>query len=202
MIQFDFGFLCACCFPYFRHISFALLCCYLSFSSFLSFSLVNGDFVAAAVLISWGGVLGKVSPSQMMVATVFEVCFYALNEKVTQNRNSRTRSRPWRRRNGEFSWIPPSCLSSLCPITFRFFFLLLSLFQIVAESLMALDMGGSMVIHTFGAYFGLGLTVFLTPKARGQGEEKSSKDKRVRGPIQSRTQAHEMIAWEEDCRVS
>eukprot|EP01017_Pseudomicrothorax_dubius_P034253 TRINITY_DN4674_c0_g1_i4.p1 TRINITY_DN4674_c0_g1~~TRINITY_DN4674_c0_g1_i4.p1 ORF type:complete len:484 (-),score=119.66 TRINITY_DN4674_c0_g1_i4:66-1517(-) len=44
--------------------------------------LMNCDFAVSTVLISYGGILGKVSPYQMIVITIFEVFFYALNENV------------------------------------------------------------------------------------------------------------------------
>jgi len=70
-------------------------------------SLIEGDFGAAAVLISFGAVLGKFNPVQMIVLTTIEMAFYSLN-----------------------SFIGTTYLK-------------------------AVDMGGSMYIHTFGAYFGL-----------------------------------------------
>lgn len=41
--------------------------------------LIEGDFAAGAVLISFGAVLGKVNPMQMLVMATFEIFFYALN---------------------------------------------------------------------------------------------------------------------------
>jgi len=72
-------------------------------------SLLFGDFCAAAVLITYGVVLGKVSPYQMMIITIFEVFFFVINE-----------------------WI--------------------------AVELGVTDIGGSMIVHMFGAYFGLALS--------------------------------------------
>uniref|UniRef100_UPI00398E70D9 ammonium transporter Rh type C-like 2 n=1 Tax=Pristiophorus japonicus TaxID=55135 RepID=UPI00398E70D9 len=80
-------------------------------------SLINADFCAASVLISFGAVLGKVSPVQLLIMSLFEVTLYAVNE-----------------------------------------FILLNV-------LGAKDAGGSMVIHVFGAYFGLVVTrVLYRPK--------------------------------------
>lgn len=70
-------------------------------------SMINADFCTGSVLISFGAVLGKTSPVQLLVMAVFEVVLFAVNE-----------------------------------------FILLT-------ALGAKDAGGSMTIHTFGAYFGL-----------------------------------------------
>jgi ammonium transporter Rh len=78
--------------------------------------LINADFAAGAVLISFGALLGKVSFTQMLLLTVLEVFFYTLNQAV--------------------------CLK-----------------------LAIADIGGSMVIHTFGAFFGLAASAVLTPSA-------------------------------------
>ncbi|CAH0513822.1 unnamed protein product [Peronospora belbahrii] len=75
--------------------------------------MINGDFAAAAVLISFGAVLGKTTPTQLVWMTFFEIIFYAINE------------------------------------------------YIVLEKLKVTDAGGSMVIHTFGAFFGLAVTIVL-----------------------------------------
>lgn len=78
--------------------------------------LIEGDFAAGAVLISFGAVLGKVNSMQMLVMSCFEVFFYSLN------------------------------------------------FRIGSDKLSAVDMGGSMYVHTFGAFFGLAVSKVITPK--------------------------------------
>ena len=70
-------------------------------------SLIIGDFGAAAVLITFGALLGKCDLPQLWVLATLEIIFYALNEGIC------------------------------------------------AGILQAVDMGGSMYVHTFGAYFGL-----------------------------------------------
>eukprot|EP01119_Soliformovum_irregulare_P025616 TRINITY_DN953_c0_g1_i1.p1 TRINITY_DN953_c0_g1~~TRINITY_DN953_c0_g1_i1.p1 ORF type:complete len:819 (-),score=301.90 TRINITY_DN953_c0_g1_i1:59-2515(-) len=81
--------------------------------------LIRADFSAGAVLISFGALLGKTSPLQMIAFTIIEIFFYSLNEEISLR-------------------------------------------------LGIADIGGSMVIHTFGAYFGLTASLFMTPKnARG-----------------------------------
>lgn len=70
-------------------------------------SMINADFCTGAVLISFGAVLGKASPVQLLIMTLFEVTLFGINE-----------------------------------------FIILSVLE-------AKDAGGSMTIHTFGAYFGL-----------------------------------------------
>ena len=44
--------------------------------------MINADFCTAAVLISFGAVLGKTSPLQLLVMTVLEEVFFALNEHI------------------------------------------------------------------------------------------------------------------------
>ncbi|XP_060258707.1 ammonium transporter Rh type B isoform X4 [Ovis aries] len=76
-------------------------------------SMINADFSAAAVLISFGAILGKTGPVQLLLMALLEVVLFGLNE-----------------------------------------FVLLSLLEVK-------DAGGSMTIHTFGAYFGLILSRVL-----------------------------------------
>lgn len=71
-------------------------------------SLITGDFAAGAVLITFGGCLGKVSPLQLLTIATIECIVYGANEVI-----------------GAAKWG-------------------------------AVDMGGSIFVHTFGAYFGLG----------------------------------------------
>ncbi|KAJ6240154.1 rh50 [Anaeramoeba flamelloides] len=79
-------------------------------------SLVEGMFGAAAVMISFGAVLGKTTPLQLLLIAFFEIIFYAFN-------------------------------------------IFISVFKIGL-----IDIGGSLIIHTFGAYFGIALTAVLTSR--------------------------------------
>ena len=73
-------------------------------------TLVLANFCVASVLIAFGGVLGKMSPFQLMAMALCQTFLYALNEAI--------------------------------------FF----------QEFEGTDAGGSIVIHTFGAYFGLTTT--------------------------------------------
>ena len=79
-------------------------------------SMVGSDFAAAAVLITFGAVLGKASPFQMIIIAFFEVMCYSANEAMN------------------------------------------------IYVLQAADIGGSMLIHTFGAYFGIAVSFVLYKK--------------------------------------
>jgi ammonium transporter Rh len=52
--------------------------------------LFNGDFAAAAALISFGAVLGKTSPAQTLVMVAIELVFYALNIQVHSHGAAKT----------------------------------------------------------------------------------------------------------------
>ncbi|XP_072107553.1 ammonium transporter Rh type A-like [Mobula birostris] len=70
-------------------------------------SLINADFSTATVLISFGAILGKTNPVQLLIMTLLEITIFAVNE------------------------------------------------HLVTGILKAKDVGASMTIHAFGAYFGL-----------------------------------------------
>jgi len=89
--------------------------------------LVVGDFSAATVLISFGAILGKCSPSQYLVMVIFEVVFEAIN------------------------------------------------FEIGTAKYKAVDIGGTMFIHTFGAYFGLAVTWMVSRPAAFDNKKNSSR---------------------------
>ncbi|XP_012692011.1 rh family, C glycoprotein a [Clupea harengus] len=76
-------------------------------------SLINADFCVAGCLIAYGAVLGKVSPVQLLVLTLFGVTLFAVEE------------------------------------------------YIILDLIHARDAGGSMVIHTFGGYYGLAISWVL-----------------------------------------
>lgn len=71
-------------------------------------TLIDANFAVAAFLISFGGLIGKINPSQLCVMTVFESFFYAMNKRI-----------------------------------------------ILTKWLDIQDAGGSIIIHMFGAIFGL-----------------------------------------------
>ena len=78
--------------------------------------MVLSDFAAAAVLITFGSLLGRTTPSQLLAIAFCEVIFYSLND-------------------------------ALNVYVFK-----------------AADVGGSMLIHTFGTYFGLACSICLYRK--------------------------------------
>ncbi|NXG23181.1 RHAG protein, partial [Grallaria varia] len=76
-------------------------------------SMINADFSTATALISFGAVLGKTTPIQMLILTILEITIFACNE------------------------------------------------HLVTGVLQATDVGASMTIHAFGAYFGLAVAWML-----------------------------------------
>jgi len=76
--------------------------------------LIDADFSAAAMLITYGAVLGKTTPLQMLIVTILETLFLRIN------------------------------------------------FCICAFIFGVADVGGSMVVHVFGAYFGLALSLVIS----------------------------------------
>lgn len=44
--------------------------------------MINADFCTGSVLISFGAVLGKTSPVQLLVMAIFEVTLFAVNEFI------------------------------------------------------------------------------------------------------------------------
>lgn len=76
-------------------------------------TLITSDFGAGAVLITFGALLGKVTPLQLFWIMISELIVYSFNE-----------------------WVG-------------------------AVKLEAVDMGGSMFVHSFGAYFGLACSLAM-----------------------------------------
>ncbi|NWH95192.1 RHAG protein, partial [Aegithalos caudatus] len=76
-------------------------------------SMINADFSTATALISFGALLGKTSPIQMLILTLLEITIFACNE------------------------------------------------HLVTKIFKATDVGASMTIHAFGAYFGLAAAFVL-----------------------------------------
>jgi len=84
---------------------------------------VEGDFGVATFLISFGGLIGKVNPAQLVVLVVLEAIFYNANAQFLM-----------------FNWLEVD------------------------------DAGGSIVIHMFGAYFGLAAAWVLGMPAKMEKE--------------------------------
>ncbi|XP_022107423.1 ammonium transporter Rh type B-like isoform X2 [Acanthaster planci] len=89
-------------------------------------SMLTADFTSAVVLISFGAVLGKTSPVQLIVMAFFEVVLALVNEHIG-----------------------------------------LEIFGTV-------DVGGSMFVHVFGAYFGLAVARVLARDATEDNENEGA----------------------------
>jgi len=89
-----------------------------------AYKLIDGDIAAAVVLISFGALLGRTNPAQLLVMCFFELMVWAVN------------------------------------------------FHICVEYLGIIDVGGSIVVHCFGAYFGLAAS-FIIGKPLRDDENKS-----------------------------
>jgi ammonium transporter Rh len=88
-------------------------------------SLMLGDFAAGAVLITYGGILGKTSPMQLLAIATMEVIFFTINENIGLKMGQH-------------------------------------------------DLGGSMVVHMFGAYFGMGCSIMMIDKNRKPSQANNS----------------------------
>ena len=87
--------------------------------------MVQYDFSTVAVLVTFGAVLGKTTPLQLIIMALLEVIFYSANQTLN------------------------------------------------SHILEAADVGRSLLIHTFGAYFGLSVSLILYKK-RAFEEDKTS----------------------------
>lgn len=47
--------------------------------------MINADFSTATVLISFGAVLGKTSPVQLLIMTILEITIFSINEHLVAN---------------------------------------------------------------------------------------------------------------------
>ena len=90
-------------------------------------SLMDGNFAAATVLISYGCIIGKASPSQLVIMTIIESLVFQVNRNM------------------------------ICVKEFN-----------------VEDAGGTILIHLFGAYFGLSVAAVLGKPNDPNGAETSS----------------------------
>jgi len=98
---------------------------------------INGDYAAAAVVISLGAVLGKASPTQLVWMAFFEVICFSVNRTL------------------------------------------------INSSFKAVDQGGAMYIHTFGAFFGLGFARAVLRRVSTEREEQLKADRNQHGVYHS-----------------
>jgi len=89
-------------------------------------NLIMGDFAAGCAMISFGAILGKSSPLELIFIAIMEMLFYGLNENIGVQK-----------------------------------------FKVV-------DMGGSIFVHTFGAYFGLAVSYMITPADKFEEKDEGS----------------------------
>ncbi|KAJ0064757.1 hypothetical protein NL108_013000 [Boleophthalmus pectinirostris] len=89
-------------------------------------NLINAEFACAVVLISFGAVLGKTSPLQLLIMSLLEILIFGTTE-----------------------WV-------------------------VLKYLRINDAGGSILIHVFACYFGLGVTFVLYRPQLSNGHAKES----------------------------
>lgn len=90
-------------------------------------SIINAEFSAAALLISFGALIGRATPLQMCIISILEALFYAINKVI-----------------------------------------------IVFGLIKAEDVGGTITIHMFGAYFGLACAAVLGPQEKESASNNNS----------------------------
>ena len=78
--------------------------------------MIDADYAAIAILISFGALMGKCNSLQLLIVALFETFYFAINEAIT-----------------------------------------LRILQVS-------DFGRSMVVHMFGAYFGLAVSRMIFSK--------------------------------------
>jgi ammonium transporter Rh len=110
-------------------------------------SLINADFCVAGCLIAYGALLGKVSPVQLLVLTLFGVTLFAVEEYIILD---------LLHVSFPLSWYSPE--SPKDEILSQW---VLCVHVHTTMSPQARDAGGSMVIHAFGGYYGLAISWVL-----------------------------------------
>nr|CAD7405603.1 unnamed protein product [Timema cristinae] len=106
-------------------------------------SLLSADVATAAILISMGAVLGKTTPLQLLIMGFIEMIVFTANEYLGIEVFKLTCGlTPW-------SWLPAIPVRGRTGTRQDVF------------SLQAVDAGGSMYVHVFGAYFGLAVSLTL-----------------------------------------
>lgn len=105
----------------------------------LHFSIVDADIAAATVLISMGAVLGKTTYMQLVVMGIIEITILTCNSYIGHR---------------------------VLKVGNKCFYFAVYLLFYVAVLLQVTDVGGSIFVHTFGAYFGLGVSSILSRRSQ------------------------------------
>lgn len=134
-------------------------------------AFLNADFAVAAFLISFGGLIGKVNPTQLTILTIVESFFYCMNKRwilerwiplgeftrlhhfalcdtrcpTTDGQLNPTTERQRPQHTSSLARDHPSHANRPCHLT-------------------PVDVGGTIIIHMFGAYFGLAVSYVLGKK--------------------------------------
>ena len=87
---------------------------------------MTADFTCAAVLITFGALLGKTTRLQLLLVVIFECIFFAINENI------------------------------------------------LVDFVAIRDSGGSILVHLFGAYFGLATSLIVQNSGDGHDLEASN----------------------------
>ena len=165
--------------PKWHLIAFAIVSYIFSASPWASFTilvdlegLILSLFGVAAVLISFGAVIGKANPTQLLVMCLVETALYAVNENVSA---ALLKLAPYIRFGTVTVVTVSPRLSSSPPavgpsggLHFRLDpsrRLLSSCSSQVANTFGIVDAGGSLVIHVFGAFFSLAVSKVITPRS-------------------------------------
>lgn len=132
------------------------------FLSTCSSRIINADFSTATVLISFGAVLGKTSPVQLLIMTVLEITIFSINEHLVANVLKVSGSQT----HFLFLWfIFLRDFTQIIPNMWYNSYIIMPLGQ-------ANDVGASMIIHAYGAYFGLAVARVLYRPGLRNGHEK------------------------------
>ena len=114
-------------------------------------SLLESDFCSAAILISFGAVIGKTSLTQLVIMATFEVVIQSVNEYIGL----------------KYLKVSPTSLTIKSALILQVWFPIISIEK-------CYDVGESIYVHVFGAYFGMTVAKILHHKEIDNEKEESN----------------------------